>query len=106
MDNPYMNYLTEAQVANDPYMNESNPLMDMLIDYYMQTKGQVIRRPGVDKNTPTMLQDGLTSMIFADKPPQGISGTVNKMRDTKGPIKANKPKKIASEREKIMKEIP
>jgi hypothetical protein len=66
-------------------MRESNPLMDLLIAYYQQTSPRKPSSPPVEeKRVPTP----------------------NAMRSTKGPIKAEKARKYASQRERMMSQIP
>lgn len=79
--------LTPEELARQPYMRDSNPLMDLLIAYFQQTEGvQPFGRKGVGQPTP--------------KPPSSVS---ERMRATAGPIKAETPKRIARERDKILR---
>lgn len=68
----------------------SDPIVDLLVRYLMQTEEQELgRRLGRDTAQPSP-----------------TPGFTNRMRDQAGPIQANKPKRIASERERIYRQIP
>lgn len=63
-----------------------NPIVDLLVRFLMETEqGQAGRRLGQPSPSPT---------------PE------NRMRSQGGPIQANTPKRIASERERIYSQIP
>lgn len=87
--NPYIAPLKVEEVYADPYMRDSNPLMDFLIRQLMQTNPEFLK-PGQPESSMGK-RDGKAS---------------EKMRQTKGPVKAKTATEIANRRDKIMKEIP
>lgn len=64
---------------------DSNPIVDLLVRYLMQTEEP--RRPK------------------RESAPEPTPRFENRMKQTRGPIQANKPRQIANQRDRVMREI-
>lgn len=86
--------MAPADVMNDPYMSESNPIMDALIAHFMKTDKATRKPMGMKKQ-------GTIEPLVKKKSESGA-----KMRETKGPIKARTAHRIAERRDRLTSQIP
>lgn len=85
--------LTPQDVANSPYMLDSNPILDLLVRYFQQTDSQKLPGRPVAKAKPEPEREPPSSSIS------------RRMRDTKGPIQAKSAKRHASKRDRLTDEL-
>lgn len=90
--------LSPQEVANDPWMRESNPIMDMLIALFSQTEAPP--PTGKHRPAPSSGQDP------AEKAAGRGQRTGESMRKAKGPIKARTARRYANRRDEMMRKIP
>jgi hypothetical protein len=85
--------LRPDQVANEPYMLDSNPILDLLMRYFQETEG--VAKPG-----------RLSRSVKPEPEPTPDRSSISKrMRETDGPIQAKTAKRHASKRDRLTDEL-